>query len=444
MSRPRIAFTTLGCKVNQSETELMARDFAAAGYERVPFEGPADVYVVNTCTVTHVADRKSRQLLNAAQRENPDALVVATGCYASVVGQALAGEQRLIVRNRDKDKLVALVEGRLDRQPADVPLFSELEKYGSALPAGTEARPRSADRARAMVKAQDGCDSHCTYCIIPRARGRSRSVPPEQVLERVRVLAAEGHGEVVITGVDLGSYGEDDTSMPDLGGLLGQVLEHTDVGRIRVSSLEPGDFDPKWLALWDNPRLCRHLHVPLQSGSSGVLQRMERRYTPSQFADMVGQCREAIPDLTITTDVMVGFPGETAEEFDEGYHFIRDIGFDGMHVFKYSQRSGTRAARIPDQVTESQKQERSQLLREEAHAGMARLVARHEGRLADVVWESEHDGIWRGLTDTNVRVYGSAAVGAPCRPAAVRLQGAFRDGLWAEGAQVELTLLPVS
>lgn len=437
MSRPRIAFTTLGCKVNQSESEQMARQFAAAGYECVPFESAADVYVVNTCTVTHVADRKSRQLLNAAQRANPEALIVATGCYASIVGQALAGDRRLIIRNRDKDRVVPLVDGRLRSEGKSICSLTDPEKYGDVV-------PRDGDRARAMVKAQDGCDSHCTYCIIPRARGRSRSLPPEQVIERVRVLAREGHAEVVITGVDLGSYGEDDPALPDLGGLLRRVLDETEVGRVRVSSLEPGDFDPGWLSLWDNPRLCRHLHVPLQAGSAGVLQRMERKYTPDQFARMVGHCRSAIPDVTITTDVMAGFPGETPQEFDEGLGFIREIAFDGMHVFKYSQRSGTRAGRMPDQIPETVKAERSAILRDEASRGVERLLARHEGKRTQVAWESEHDDIRRGLTDTNVRVYGTPGRVAHGGLSTLQLQGRFRDGLWGESIQVELPLIPVS
>src|SRR5579864_907843 len=208
----RVAFTTLGCKVNQSETDLLARQFTAAGYECVPFDQKADVYVVNTCTVTHVADRKSRQILGQARRASPEALVVATGCYASIVGDGLAAENTLIVRNCDKLGLLALVEGRLNHRPALPPSFADPEKYLNA--SGGQ------ERSRAMVKAQDGCDSHCTYCIIPRARGRSRSLPPEDVIRRVEMVVREGHGEVVITGVDLGSYGENDSSLPDLGGLL--------------------------------------------------------------------------------------------------------------------------------------------------------------------------------------------------------------------------------
>jgi threonylcarbamoyladenosine tRNA methylthiotransferase MtaB len=428
-----IAFTTLGCKVNQSETDILARQFTAAGYRCVSFEDAADVYVVNTCTVTHVADKKSRQLLSQAHRLNPEALVVATGCYASIVGDALAGPRTLVVRNRDKDRLLMLVDGTLHNQPTNLPYFADVDKYLD-VSGGQE-------RTRAMVKAQDGCDSHCTYCIIPRARGRSRSVAPAAVVRRVQALASAGHAEVVITGVDLGSYGDDDPAFPDLGGLLALVLRETEVRRIRVSSLEPGDFNRDWLTLWSDPRLCRHLHVPLQAGSAGVLERMERKYSPEAFAAMVRACR-TVPGMTITTDVMVGFPGETDSEFDEGYHFIREMAFDGMHVFKYSPRSGTRAARMPDQVAESVKAERSRLLREEASAGIGRLLQRHAGTRASVVWEADAGETVRGLTDTNVRVYGPGPV-ALGGMSDVRLGGAFRDGLWSEAVHPDLTLVPV-
>lgn len=431
---PTIAFTTLGCKVNQSETDLLARQFAAAGYACVPFDDRADVYVVNTCTVTHVADRKSRQTLSQAHRTNPEALVVATGCYASIVGNALATASTLVVRNRDKDRVVALVNARLGRSAGDLTYFADPDKY--------LARRGGQERTRATVKVQDGCDSHCTYCIIPRARGRSRSLPVSDVIRRVRTLVAEGHAEVVITGVDLGSYGEDDPSSPDLGGLLQRVLAETGVRRLRVSSLEPGDFNPDWLELWSSPRLCRHLHVPLQAGSATVLERMERTYTPEAFASMLARCRAAIPNLTVTTDVLVGFPGETEAEFGEGLEFIRRMNFDGLHVFKYSQRSGTRASRMPDQVPERVKSDRSRLLREEAVGGVCRLIDRHVGRTMEVAWESEHEGVMRGLTDTNVRVYGPPT--EPGTLTAARLTTPYYDGLWCESPVAEIPLLPVS
>lgn len=432
---PTVALTTLGCKVNQSETDQIARQFAAAGYRCVSFDQPADVYVINTCTVTHVADKKSRQMLHQAHRLNPEALVVAAGCYASIAAEALADDRTLVVRNRDKDRLLSLVDGRLNSSLPESPSFTDQEKYVDS--------PSNQTRSRAMVKAQDGCDSHCTYCIIPRARGRSRSLHPDEVIRRIHALVGEGHSEIVLTGVDLGSYGGDVDAYPDLGGLLQRILDRSDAQRIRVSSLEPGDFDPTWLSLWKDSRLCRHLHVPLQSGSASVLRRMERTYSPTQFEEMVENCRGEIPGVTVTTDVMVGFPGETEAEFDEGYRFIRRIRFDGMHVFKYSRRSGTRAAHLPDQVPEGVKSERSRHLRAEAAAGVESLTERHRGVVAWVVWEGEHDGIRRGLTDTNVRVYSTATMfsGGLAR---AELRGPFREGLWAERVQFVIPLVSVS
>lgn len=428
----RVAFTTLGCKVNQSETDLMARQFRYAGYRCVDFEEQSDVYVINTCTVTHVADKKSRQIISRARRANPEALIVATGCYASIAGESLGDERTLVVRNRDKERLLTLVEGKLQRSDAELSYFAEPEKY-LAVSGGQE-------RSRAMVKVQDGCDSHCTYCIIPRARGRSRSLPTAVVIRRVNALVQEGHAEVVLTGVDLGSYGDDDDRLPDLGGLLERILAETETQRVRVSSLEPGDFKEEWLGLWRSERMCRHLHVPLQAGSQSVLGRMERKYSPEDFARMVETCREAVPDVTLTTDVMVGFPGETDEEFDKGYHFIRGIQFDGMHVFKYSKRSGTRAAHMEAQVQEEVKSERSRLLREEAVAGIARLLARHEGTTKRVVWESQYERIWRGLTDTNVRVYGTDTRARVGGISTARLGSHFRDGVWSESVLAEIPL----
>lgn len=421
--------------MNQSESDLLARQFVAAGFTCVPFEEQADVYVVNTCTVTHVADRKSRQMLGQARRANPEALVVATGCYASIVGDLLSDNRTLVIRNRDKDRVPELVQGRLRGRPEAGPNFVDLDKYMN----GSGGQ----DRSRAMVKAQDGCDSHCTYCIIPRARGRSRSVAPEDVVRRVNALVTEGHAEVVITGVDLGSYGEDDQRFPDLGGLLQRILAESAVQRVRVSSLEPGDFRASWLSLWQDRRLCRHLHVPLQSASRAVLRRMERKYTPEQYVTMVELCRKEIPGVTITTDVMVGFPGESDSDFEEGYRRIREIRFDGMHVFKYSRRSGTRAARLLEQVTDEAKQARSRLLREESAAGVERLLARHRDAVTSVVWETERDGVWRGLSDTNVRVYGAPGKVRSGQLSHARLGGPFNDGLWGDPAHREIRLSAV-
>lgn len=420
----RIAFYTLGCKVNQAETDAISDQFAQLGYVCVPFETEADVYVVNTCTVTHVADAKSRHILRQARRTNPDALVVATGCYASIVRDQLPVGEVLVVRNRDKDKLVPLVEQRLGHSDAQVDL--EKPKLQGFLP------QCALSRARPNVKAQDGCDAACAYCIIPRARGRSRSVAPEKIVARVRQLVDQGHKEVVITGVDLGSYGEDDEGFPDLGGLLEMLLAATRLYRVRVSSVEPGDFKLRWLDLWSGPRLCRHLHIPLQSGSDSVLARMRRRYDSSQFFKMIDACRRHIPGLAITTDVITGFPGETDSEFAAGLSFIEECEFDGLHVFPYSPRPGTAAAHLPNHVDDYVKKDRAATLRSLAESRKRAHIARKIGDQVEVVWESDQDGIWRGMSDDNIRVYSSDSHLSVNSLDSRRLCVAYADGCWGE------------
>ncbi|HEV3310110.1 MAG TPA: tRNA (N(6)-L-threonylcarbamoyladenosine(37)-C(2))-methylthiotransferase MtaB [Chloroflexota bacterium] len=422
---PKVAFYSLGCKVNQSEIDALQDEFSASGFECVPFENLADIYVINTCSVTHVGDAKSRQTIRRAARTNPNALIVATGCYATIAHEWLAGERVLVVRNRDKDQLLSIVREHV------LAGFGQDELIESPAWLDTAQLPPTA-RARATVKVQDGCDGICSYCIIPRARGRSVSLEPDQVLQRVRTLTSQGHAEVVITGIDLGSYGERRADRLDLAGLLSLVLDQTDVHRVRISSVEPGDFDLAWVSLWPNPRLCRHLHVPLQAGSDSVLARMRRKYDTNRFWQMVCACRDAIPGLAVTTDIITGFPGETDEEFAEGLDFIERCRFDGMHVFPYSVRSGTSAVRLEGHVSEPVKQHRASILREIAATAKANHVSRNVGSTQEVVWESERQGVWRGLTDNNVRVFGD---GDGCRANAVQrrtLSGIFGDGCWGE------------
>jgi threonylcarbamoyladenosine tRNA methylthiotransferase MtaB len=421
--RPTVALYTLGCKVNQAETDALADSFQQSGFRRVPFDDPADVYVVNTCTVTHVGDAKSRQILRQARRLNPKALVVATGCYASIVRDRMPVENVLVVRNRDKGRLVAIVEQHIS---------PEVRECSSDKPTELGLGGTPSSRTRAMVKVQDGCDSACSYCIIPRARGRSVSISPETVIDRVRRLVYQGHKEIVITGVDLGSYGDNDPALPDLGGLLGRLLTETEVHRLRVSSVEPGDFNLEWLKLWVNPRLCRHLHVPLQAGSDGVLRRMRRRYDTAAFLEMIRACRLAVPGMAITTDVITGFPGETDAEFDEGVACIDRCRFDGMHVFPYSRRPGTGAAHLPDHVPEPVKKERGAILRHRAEEARRAHVTRHVGDTQEVVWESERNGLWRGTTGNNIRVFSAdqmlTANGVDRR----LLSALYADGCWGE------------
>jgi threonylcarbamoyladenosine tRNA methylthiotransferase MtaB len=401
---PVIALTTLGCKVNQAETDVLSRRFAAAGFQLASFDAAADVYILNTCTVTHIADRKARQLLRQARRRNPQALVVATGCYATTDADALGAIRGLglVVPNSQKAELVALVTERLAETAAE-PVAT-----AAGVPAG---------RTRALVKVQDGCDNFCAYCIVPFARGKPVSMGLDQAVTQVAALASEGYQEAVLTGVHLGLWGRDlpahdmDSTGLDLAALVRAILRQTAIPRLRLSSIEPQDFTPGFLDLWPDRRLCRHLHLPLQSGCEATLRRMGRRYTAAGFAQMVGQVRAAIPGVAITTDMIAGLPGESEAEFAESLAFAKEQGFARIHVFKFSPRRGTRAATMPGQVPEQAKTARSQALSALSAAGSRAFREQFVGDNVDVLWEERlepgragNSGVWAGLTDNYIRV----------------------------------------
>jgi threonylcarbamoyladenosine tRNA methylthiotransferase MtaB len=435
---PAVAFATLGCKVNYSESEALARQFLARGYHIVPFEEAADVYVVNTCTVTHVADRKSRGEIRAAARRNPAALVAATGCYVSIANHGLEGVlpgNVLIVTNAEKDRLVEVVERARAARTSCTSLALETDApaspprpapgpatRGAARPGGSSAlpvplapstleplraaaTPAALGRTRANLKVQDGCNAGCAFCIIPRARGGPRSVPLAEAVMAARRLEEWGYREIVVSGVLLGSYGRDLPDAPRLRDLLEGLLEGTREARIRVSSVEPQDVDRDLFALWRHPRLCRHLHLPLQSGSTAILQAMRRKYSAEWYAQLVQSAVADIPGVAITIDIMVGFPGEDERLFEESYRLVEVLPLAGMHVFTYSPRRGTAAARFPNQVPEPEKDRRSALLRALAARQSERFRRRHLGATRPVLWEEQHDGLWSGLTDNYVRVY---------------------------------------
>ncbi len=395
---PTVAIETQGCKLNQADSQALARRFAAAGYTVVDADRPADVYVLNTCTVTHVADRKARRSLRAARRSNPASLIVATGCYAQRSPGELESLQEvdLVLGNTDKGALVQRVTEL--RRDAETPCAT-----GDAVETQSVVH-----RTRAMVKIQEGCNQVCAYCIVPRVRGRERSIPPEDLVAQINALEAEGFKEVVLTGTQLGSYGFDIPGA-SLERLVESVLAETAIPRIRVSSLQPQEVGEELLRLWEDPRLCSHFHLPLQSGSDGVLSRMRRRYTAERYARTVELIRARAPGASITTDVLTGFPGESDEEFQETYDFCREIRFSDMHVFPYSVRPGTTAAHLGGKVDPVAKGERADLLlalaREHASGYLRSLV----GQTRPVLWEErvQDDGAWRwsGLTDNYVRVY---------------------------------------
>ncbi len=397
--RGTVALETHGCKLNQSDSETLARRFQEAGYRLVPEGQPADVYVVNTCTVTHVADRKARQALRCARRRNPDATVVATGCYAQRDPSSLGliPGIDLVVGNSRKPSLVQMVE--IDRgessRPSDVPqTISHL--------------PYLPGRSRAMVKIQEGCNQVCAYCIVPKVRGRERSIPIAELVAQVQLLESEGYREIVLTGTQLGSYGFD-LERQDLGSLIAAILSDTSIPRIRVSSLQPQEITLDLLDLWQDRRLCPHFHVPLQSGADPVLQRMRRRYTTAMFSEALDKIRRSVPASSVTADVIVGFPGETDADFDQGLAFAREMAFASMHVFPYSCRPGTSAAHMGQQVDEVVKRERMGAMLAVAQESRSAHTRGCLGQVRPVLWEratAKESGAWRfsGLTDNYLRV----------------------------------------
>jgi threonylcarbamoyladenosine tRNA methylthiotransferase MtaB len=381
---------SVGCKLNQSEIETLARQFASRGHRVVSAPEKAHLCVLNSCVVTHVAARKSRQAVRRLRRRNPRARIVATGCYAEVAPDDLNADD--IVGNADKERLAEHLLSKSAAPTLPLPFLPR-----SLLPQG---------RRRAFVKIQDGCDNHCTYCIIRIARGPQRSRSRAQVLAEVQARVETGYREVVLTGVHIGAYGHDRGQAPvdSLWDLIEAILSQTDICRLRLSSIEPWDVATDVFELWKDRRLCRHLHLPLQSGSDEILRRMGRRYTAAEFARTVEMARSAIPGVAITTDVIVGFPGETEAHFAQSLALVESIGFARTHVFPYSVRPGTAAASLPNHIPPSEKRARAAQMRAVAHHTATQFQRQFINQVVDVLWESRHNGQWRGLTDNYLRV----------------------------------------
>lgn len=397
-ARPTFAIHTLGCKLNSADAQAISFALQEHGFAEVPFDQRADVYIVNTCTVTHVADKKNRQYLRKARvRGGEDAMVAAVGCYTSVAPEDAAAmdEVDLVLGSADKERVVTAAVERFADRLAAVGLRD------------THLLTRSAGRTRRMIKIQEGCDARCTFCIVPAARGKSVSVASAQVCREVTESAALGYREVVLTGTYVGMFAEEgaDGTRLRLPALLARVLAGQTPPRIRLTSVGPAELTPGLLALWADARLARHLHMPIQSGSARVLRLMRRRYNPDQFRHAVGRVRAAIPECSITTDVIVGFPGETEADFADTLALCRELQFSKIHAFPYSERAGTEAAGMAGQLPPEVKKER-----------MARLLALSDelslayhrqfvGRTLAVLWERrEPDGRWSGLTDNYLRV----------------------------------------
>jgi len=425
----RVYLETTGCRLNQSEVETLARQFRQAGHTIVHTAEEADLCVVNTCAVTREAARSSRNLIRRLNRSNSQAEIVATGCYAHLSPDAvgeLPGVSQ-IVNNIEKDRLVPLV---LHMDPAD-PVFEQE-------PLAREPSAGALGRTRAFVKVQDGCNNHCTFCITTVARGAGRSRPVAEISSEIQALVDAGYHEAVLTGVHLGSYGHDHRDREGLPKLVRAILDDTDISRLRLSSLEPWDLKPDLFRLWENPRLCRHLHLPLQSGCDATLKRMARRTSQAAFRELVAAARSMIPDLAISTDIITGFPGETDDEFEDSFAFVREMDFMKLHVFRYSQRAGTSAARMPGQVPNDAKKERSARMLALSDEGAQRFYQRFVGREMAVLWEHNitgacEDGYFNaGLTDNYIRVEMTAPRVLTNQIDSVRLSAVTDSGMRAE------------
>ena len=463
----KAAFHTLGCKVNHYETEAMKEAFVSRGAEIVDEGEFADVYVINTCTVTNIADRKSRQFIRRAKRINPDALIVVTGCYAQVASDEVAAmpEVDLVVGNRRKSEICGLVMQRLagaskapDGDPREAVAAEEREAVTAqdceAVNADVLVLPReeltyyedmgnihegSDGMTRAYIKIQDGCDRFCSYCLIPYARGPVRSRPAEDILQEVSALVGSGYREIVLTGINTALYGTEEGAECSLSELL-TMLDKMDAPeggdfRVRLSSLEPTVVDKENVEeIVRHKRLCHHLHLSVQNGSDAVLRSMNRHYTRSEYLDIVRSLRDFDPLFGITTDIIVGFPGETEEDFRDTLNIVREAGFGRTHVFRYSPRRGTAGAKLGGAVPEEIKKQRAGMLEEEAAAVARDFMASVIGTEQAVLIEEEEDGYMTGYTSNYIKTYirdaeGSLKAGELFSVIPVAL---FRDGLAAE------------
>jgi threonylcarbamoyladenosine tRNA methylthiotransferase MtaB len=413
----KVAIHTLGCKLNQAESELLARQFIEAGYS-IASDDTADICIFNTCSVTHIADRKSRHMIRMWKRRNPQAFIVATGCYAERAPEELkrAGAE-LVVGNLDKPYLLDFFDD------------NGLKSVRIGVRAGV---PDNAVRVRSFIKIQDGCDDSCAYCIVPQLRGREQSVPLSDVINEVKTRVTADYKEVVFTGTKIGQYNSDGLNISDL---VKKVLADTDIERLHLSSLQPQDISPEFLALWRDDRLCSHFHMALQSGSGSVLRRMRRRYSLDDYRQAVSLIRSSLPDAAITTDIIVGFPGETSKEFEESYLFCKEMGFADMHVFTYSSRPRTIAARMLGQISDGLKKERSQRMLKLAQSSARVFRQRFLRRKLMVLWESEvklGSDVYSGLSQNYIRAYIRSSEKLTNRFLSVTSSRLYKDGLWVE------------
>lgn len=422
------AFHTLGCKVNQYETQAMEELLLAKGHTLVPFEEKADVYIINSCTVTAVSDKKSRQAVRQARRRAPEAVVALCGCYPQVSPEEAAKlDADLIGGSGDRQGFLELLESMASRKEKTVTVDNALHRRAfEALPAGGLE-----GRTRAMLKAEDGCTNFCAYCIIPYARGPVRSLPLDQAEEEARRLAAAGYRELVLTGIELSSYGRDLPGRPSPAELIEKVCQAAPQLRVRLGSLEPRtvteEFCQRLKAL---PNLCPHFHLSLQSGCDATLARMKRKYDTARFYESAALLRAHFDNPGITTDLIVGFPGETEEEFSQTLDFIKKCAFSQMHIFPYSRRQGTPAAAMPGQLSNAEKAQRAQRAAEVAGALRRSWLTGWIGKTVEVLFEEEKEGFWRGYTPQYVEVTVSSEENLHNTLRRVRLTAAGEDKIF--------------
>ncbi len=393
----KVAFITLGCKVNQYETNAMAQQFIEKGYKIVEHTEKADIYIVNTCTVTNMSDRKSRQMLRREKELNKDAIIVACGCYAQTAKEELEQMEEidLVLGNNEKKDIVKYVEKYIESKipeikTEDVMQQKEFIEFGDVI---------FTEKTRAVIKIQDGCDRFCSYCIIPYARGRVRSRKPEHVISEITEIAKNGIKEVVITGIHIASYGKDFNNGYKLIDLLEEINTIKGIERIRLGSIEPLIITEEFVErLKKLEKVCHQFHLSLQSGCDETLKRMNRRYTTEQFKEIAHLLRKNFSDAVLTTDIIVGFPGESEEEFETTYKFLEEIKFYKMHIFKYSPRKGTKAEKMENQIDGNKKEERSKKLIELSNKNEREYNQKYIGQDVEVLFEEEKNGVWQGHT----------------------------------------------
>ena len=406
----RVAFYTLGCKVNQYETQVMCELFEKKGYTSVDFEEGADVFVINTCSVTAIADRKSRRVINRAAKLNPDAVIVVAGCYSQVSPEEVKRIKNvdIVIGNDEKNRIVEIVEKAGKEKYAEVGDIMKVEEFRPMFAAANSGK------TRALIKIEEGCNNFCSYCIIPYARGQIRSRREEDIIKEATMLARAGYKEIVLTGIHITSYGTD-RGGAELADLLVKLHDIEGIERIRLGSLE---LTPEMARIAERatrlPKLCPHFHISLQSGSDTVLKRMNRRYTSQEYYDAAQKLKEAFPGVALTTDIMVGFPGETEREFEESRTFAQRIGFARAHVFPYSPRKGTVAANMPEQIDEEIKKIRAAKMQQTADSLEKDFCKNTVGSVVDVLFERESSpGVYEGHAGNYmvVRVKSNADIG---------------------------------